>query len=114
MTALQWAVVEADLDPVRGSEQRGLRPVLVVSNEVFNQVMPNVTVLPLTSTQRRLYPYEVLLPKGAASQPLDSIAMAHQIRTISKERLRRTYGYLEDPSLREEVRAAIKEHLDLT
>ncbi len=113
MPALQWAVIEADLDPVRGSEQKGLRPVLVVSNEVFNQVMPNVTVLPLTSTHRRLYPYEILLPKGAAGQPLDSIAMAHQIRTISKERLRRVYGYLEDESRREAVRQAIRDHLDL-
>ena len=46
MPLLQWAVVEADLDPVRGSEQRGVRPVLVVSNEEFNQAIPNVTVPP--------------------------------------------------------------------
>ncbi len=59
MTAtLQWTVLQASLDPVRGSEQSGLRPVLIVSNEEFNQAMPNVTVLPLTSTQRQLYPAE--------------------------------------------------------
>ena len=113
MPALQWAVIEANLDPVQGSEQRGRRPVLVVSNEEFNQAMPNVTMLPLTSTQRRLYPSEVLLPKGAAGQPLDSIVMAHQVRTISKARLGHQLDYLDDGPLREAIRDAIREHFDL-
>lgn len=113
MAALQWAVVDADLDPVRGSEQRGLRPVLVVSSEEFNQAVPNVTVLPLTSTNRRLYPAEVVLARGGAGQPKDSIIMAHQVRTISKERLGRVWGYLDDASLREAVKEAIREHFDL-
>jgi len=94
MAVFQWAVMEAILDPVAGAEQKGTRPVLIVSNEEFNQVMPNVTVLPLTSTKRRLYPSEVLLPQGKAGQPLDSIIMAHQIRTISKQRLKGLLGYL--------------------
>ncbi len=113
MTVFQWAVMEANLDPVAGAEQKGTRPILIVSNEEFNQVMPNVTVLPLTSSKRRLYPSEVFLPKGKVGQPLDSIIMAHQIRTISKQRLKGLLGYLEDHQLREEVCTAIKEHLDL-
>ena len=113
MPPLQWAVMEADLDPVRGSEQRSSRPILVVSNEEFNQAIPNVTVLPLTSTRRDLYPSEVLLPARRAGQPLDSIVMAHQIRTISQQRLRRRFGYLEDSALRAAVRDAMREHLDL-
>ena len=113
MPTFQWAVMEANLDPVAGAEQKGIRPVLIISNEEFNQAMPNVTVLPLTSTQRQLYPSEVLLPKGKAGQPLDSIIMAHQVRTISKQRLRGLIGYLEDQQLRHQVREAIKEHLDL-
>src|SRR3989442_12055693 len=100
MPPWQWAVVDADLDPVRGSEQRGRRPVLVVSNEDFNQAMPNLTVLPLTSTQRALYPAEVVLPGGAAGQPRDSIVMAHQIRTIAKERVARRFAYLFERYLR--------------
>ena len=113
MPAFQWAVMEANLDPAAGVEQKGTRPVLITSNEEFNQAMPNVTVLPLTSTKRRLYPSEVFLPQGKAGQPLDSIIMAHQIRTISKQRLQRLIGHLEDPQLRDEVCAAIKEHLDI-
>ncbi len=113
MTDLQWAVIDANLNPVIGAEQKGIRPVLVVSNEEYNQVVPNVTILPLTSTQRRLYPSEVLLPKGETGQPLDSIIMAHQIRTISKQRLGKFLGHLDDSQLRYEVRSAIKSHLDI-
>lgn len=76
-------------------------------------MMPNVTILPLTSTQRRLYPSEVELRAGEAGQPLDSIVMAHQVRTISKERLGASIGYLENLSLREALRDALREHFDL-
>ena len=113
MPVLQWAVYEANLDPIAGSEQKGTRPVLIVSNEEFNQAMPNLTVLPLTSTQRRLYPSETLLLAGKAGQPSEAIVMAHQIRTISKQRLGRSLGYLDDTHLRHEVRLALKEHLEL-
>ena len=87
----------ADLNPVIGSEQRGKRPVLVVSDEVFNSVMPVVTILPLTSLKkgRRIYPNEVLLPKGIGGLSTDSIILAHQIRTISKQRLGKLLGFVE-------------------
>ena len=113
MPDLRWAVMEANLDPASGAEQKGTRPVLIVSNEEFNQAMPNVTVLPLTSTRRRLYPSEVLLATGIAGQPLESIIMAHQIRTISKQRLGKRLGHLDDLQVQKEVNAAIKEHLEL-
>jgi mRNA interferase MazF len=113
MPVFQWAIMEASLDPVAGAEQKGTRPVLIVSNEEYNQAMPNVTVLPLISTKRHLYPSEVFLPRGKAGQPLDSIIMAHQIRTISKQRLIGLLGYLKDRQRRDEVCLAIKEHLSL-
>jgi len=49
MPVFQWAIMEANLDPVAGAEQKGTRPVLIASNEEYNQVMPNVTVLPSRS-----------------------------------------------------------------
>ncbi|MBN2075027.1 MAG: type II toxin-antitoxin system PemK/MazF family toxin [Dehalococcoidales bacterium] len=113
MPDFQWAVYEANLDPAAGAEQKGNRPVLIVSNEEFNQEMPNITVLPLTFTQRRLYPSEVLLDSEIAGQPWDSIVMAHQIRTISKQRLGKLIGYLNDANLRSEISEAMKEHLDI-
>jgi mRNA interferase MazF len=113
VTTLQWLVVDAELDPARGSEQRGRRPVLIVSDEEYNQAMPNVTVLPLTTTRRARYPAEVVLPAGVAGQPMESIVMAHQIRTISKQRLGHVHGQLADAALRKAVREALAEHLDL-
>ncbi len=109
----QWAVIDVDLNPSVGSEQGGRRPVLIVSNEAFNQAMPVLTVLPLTSTPRRLYPAEITLPKRVAGQTLDSIVMAHQIRTISKHRISRLVGHLADQSLRQQVQQALRDHLDL-
>ena len=111
--AFRWGVFEAFLDPGIGSEQAGRRPVMVVSNDRFNNAMPSVTVLPLTSTMRTLYPSEVSLPAEAAGQPQASIAMAHQVRTISKTRLRRQIGTLTDPLLQRDIEAAIRSHFDL-
>jgi len=112
---LQWTLFPVNLDPAVGSEQAGQRPVLVVSNEIMNQALPIVTVLPVTSNKpgRRVYSTEVLLPAGAAGQPTDSIVMAHQIRTISKERLRAPYGRLADPALQQAIRVAMRLYLDL-
>ena len=114
MKTYQWAVIEANLNPATGAEQKGIRPVIIVSNEEFNQAMPNVTVVPLTYTKRHLYPSEVFLPKGKAGQPFDSIIMVHQIRIISKKRLEGMFGHLEDVQLQNEVRTAIREHLDIS
>jgi mRNA interferase MazF len=106
---LQWGLYEAELDPAAGLS----RPVLVVSGEEFNQAMPGVTVLPLTTSRRALYPSEVLLPAEQGRLPKDAIVMAHQARMISKARLRRLLGRLEDDGLRAQVRAALGEHFDL-
>ncbi|HAV10135.1 MAG TPA: hypothetical protein DCX22_00725 [Dehalococcoidia bacterium] len=53
------------------------------------------------------------MPEGRAGQPLKSIIMTHQIRTISKQRLGRLIGYLDDIQLRDEIHSALKEHLDI-
>ncbi|MBK9964186.1 MAG: type II toxin-antitoxin system PemK/MazF family toxin [Holophagales bacterium] len=112
--ALQWRLFRATLDPVLGSEQVGTRPVLVVSREVINQALPVVAVVPLTSLKpgRRVYSTEVLLPAGAAGQPEASLALAHQVRTISVRRLGSPFGELADPQLRSRAREALKVFLD--
>lgn len=111
----QWQVVRVQLDPVRGTEQAGDRPALIVSHEAVNESLEIVTLLPLTTNRRkrRLYPTEVALPAKKAGQPNDSIILAHQIRTVAKERLGKTYGRLDDESLRDQVRASMRLHLDL-
>ena len=111
---LQWNVFLARLDPAEGSEQKGTGPVLVISAEDFNSVMPNLTILPLTSRKegRRVYPNEVLLSKGTAGLAADSIVLCHQIRTISKTRLANALGPISSPQLRRAVRSALRFHLD--
>jgi mRNA interferase MazF len=89
--------------------------VLVVSREAINRSLPVVAVLPLTTCKpgRKVYSSEVLIPAGAAGQPVDSVVLGHQVRTISRRRLGERYGQLTDPSLREGVRNALKVFLDL-
>ena len=112
---LQWDLFEADLDPSVGREQGGeSRPVLIVSNDGFNKVFDVVTVLPLTKTdgkKRRVYPFEVVMPAHLAGNPLESIIMPQQIRTISKHRLLSRIGQLEGVALRREIEDRILDHL---
>ncbi len=111
----RWQVFYANLDPVLGSEQAGTRPVLVVSEEDFNQVMQLVTVLPLTSRKpgRHVYPNEVLVRRGTAGLAFDSIVLAHQVRTITKQRVKSEIGSLDDSSIKEQVLEAIKDHFGI-
>ena len=114
-TPLQWSVYSVDLDPTVGSEQAGRCPVLIISRESANTALPVVTAIPLSSLKprRRIYPNEAVIPKGVAGLKRDSIVMAHQLRTLSKKRLGHHIGTLDDPSLREDVRTAMKTQLHL-
>jgi mRNA interferase MazF len=89
--------------------------VLVISREAINRSLPIVAVLPLTTCKpgRKIYSSEVLIPAGAAGQPVDSVALGHQIRTISRRRLGERYGELTDPEFRQGVRSALKVFLNL-
>ena len=79
----------------------------------FNRVMPVVTILPLTSLKpgRKVYPNEVLLPKGLGDLRRRSLVLAHQIRTIAKDRLVGLYGYLHDAEGQARIQQAVRIHL---
>jgi len=112
----QWHIFLASLDPTQGSEQAGKRPVLVISRERINQLLPVVNVIPLTSRKsasRTIYPNEVLLPASIAGVKVDSIALCYQIRTLDKSRLEQDLGHLVDERLRREILAAIRFQLEL-
>lgn len=111
----KWGIFIADLNPVQGSEQKGTRPVIVISDEDFNKLMPVVTVLPVTSLKegRRVYPNEVLLKQGTGGLAQDSIILAHQIRTISKDRLRDSIGFINNHSTHDAINDALRVHLNL-
>lgn len=114
-TNYKWTIFFADLNSAKGSEQRGRRPVLVISDEVFNREMPTITVLPITSLKkgRKVYPNEVLLPKEVTGLPHDSLVLVHQIRTISKGRLEKVVGGIKKMELVEAINNALKIHLNL-
>lgn len=110
----RWDLVQVDLDPREGSEQGGVRPALVVSNDGFNRHFPLLTVLPLTGSsgkRRPVYAFEVLLPAGAAGNPDESIVMPQQIRTVSRSRVRERLGSLGDPVLRRALEERLLDHL---
>lgn len=113
---LQWTIFLASLDPTTGSEQAGRRPVLVVSRERLNQLLPVVNVLPLTSRRsprRTVYPNEVLIPAGTAGLSADSIVLCYQIRTLDKRRLEHPIGELQNSALQAAVLEALRFQLDM-
>ena len=115
MVEYQWHIFWVNLDPAKGSEQSAARPVLVISSEQMNQSLPIVGVISLTSFKenRKIYPAECFLSKSETGLDRDSIAMAHQIRVISKERLGRECGFISSQDLREKIKIALKKYLDI-
>ncbi|MCE7985939.1 MAG: type II toxin-antitoxin system PemK/MazF family toxin [Caldilinea sp. CFX5] len=112
----QWWIFLAVLDPTLGSEQAGKRPVLVMSKEAVNQLLPVVNVVPLTSRKssaRTIYPTEVLLPAVQTSLKQDSIALCYQIRTLDKSRLERALVELQDNRLHQKILNALRFQLEL-
>ena len=103
-----------NLDPGRGLEQTGRRPVLVLQNDIGNEVAPTTIVAPLTTKSfTKEYPTNVHLPKGAGGLKSDSTVLLSQIRTVDKFRLQKKLGSLSDGYL-EKVDRAVKISLGLS
>lgn len=102
----------ADLSPVIGSEQGGLRPVLIVQNDVGNRYSPTVIAAAITSkTGKTKLPTHIDVTHSAESlcEPglaRDSVILLEQVRTIDKKRLREHVGHLDDQTM-QRVNAAI-------
>jgi mRNA interferase MazF len=114
VTLRKWDVAWAGLDPTKGHEQAGRRPVLIFCNDAISEPIGLVAVIPLTAWKkgRVVYPTEVLIPKGSAGLLSPSLALAHQIRTLSSQRLTGPVGKLEDTDLRAAVEKALRLWLD--
>ena len=85
----------ADLNPIVGSEQGGIRPVLIIQNDVGNQYSPTVIVAAVTSQiNKAKMPTHVELSAALCGLPRDSVALAEQLRTLDKQRLRDKLGCL--------------------
>lgn len=86
----------ADLSPVVGSEQGGVRPVLIIQNNVGNKYSPTIIAGAITSqlTKAKL-PTHIEVKKGQFGLPKDSVILLEQLRTLDKRRLREKLGALD-------------------
>ncbi|MCM1529704.1 MAG: type II toxin-antitoxin system PemK/MazF family toxin [Alistipes sp.] len=91
MVVKRGDIFYADLDPIIGSEQGGIRLVLVVQNNVGNKYSPTVVVLPISSAKKNNMPTHIHI-RGSKLLPKNSIVLAEQIRTIDRNRLLRYVG----------------------
>ena len=90
----------ADLSPVIGSEQGGVRPVLIIQNDVGNKYSPTVIVVAITSQiNKAKLPTHIELDAKSHGLPKDSVILTEQIRTIDKKRLREKIGILSDEKM---------------
>ena len=103
----------ADLNPSRGSEQAGIRPVIVVQRDNLERFTRTVVVVPLTSNMRRAQvPGTVVIPAGEGGLAQDSVALCYQIVVIDRQRLQRQLGTL-SPSYLSALKEALKYTLEL-
>lgn len=92
----------ADLSPVVGSEQGGIRPVLIVQNDTGNKHSPTVIAAAITSqTGKARLPTHITLTAGSVGLPKDSIVLLEQVRTLDKRRLREHMGRVDDRVMRQ-------------
>ena len=96
MNVRRGDIYYADLSPVVGSEQGGVRPVLIVQNDVGNRFSPTVIAAAITSQQAKAkLPTHISLQANGSGLTKDSIVLLEQIRTIDKHRLREKMGRLD-------------------
>ena len=98
----------ADLSPVVGSEQGGIRPVLIVQNDTGNKYSPTVIAAAITSQiGKNKLPTHIEIDSKEVGLKTDSIVLAEQIRTIDKSRLKEKIGHIDDEQVMGKINSAI-------
>jgi mRNA interferase MazF len=89
-------IYDARLDPTEGSEQAGVRPVIIVSRDAINAFSPVVLAVPCTTyrAERRIFPSQIVIHAPDGGLSADSVALAEQVRALAKGRLGRLRGML--------------------
>ena len=106
-------ILLVNLEPVIGSEQGRIRPVLVIQNDISNEYSPTTIIAPITSkVYKKEYPTNVFLSKQDSKLDKDSTVLLNQIRTIDKSRIKRRISSLNGFTMKK-VDLAIKISLDL-
>lgn len=97
MTVKRGDIFYADLSPVVGSEQGGMRPVLIVQNDVGNKFSPTVIAAAITSQRDKTQlPTHIPLISQSCGLAKDSVVLLEQVRTIDKKRLKERMGKIDD------------------
>ena len=100
MAVKRGDIYYADLSPVIGSEQGGVRPVLIVQNDVGNKYSPTVIAAAITSQREKAkLPTHIKLQTEDCGLSKESVVLLEQIRTIDKKRLKERMGKLDDDSM---------------
>ena len=106
MTVKRGDIFYADLSPVVGSEQGGIRPVLIVQNDVGNKFSPTVIAAAITSQREKAnLPTHIELAAADCGLSRNSVVLLEQIRTIDKKRLKERMGRIAGNSMQEVDRA---------
>lgn len=107
MNVKRGDIFYADLSPVVGSEQGGLRPVLIVQNDIGNKYSPTVIAAAITSRMGKTKLPTHIDVKGSGGEmggdmglAKDSVILLEQIRTLDKKRLKEKMGHLDDETMR--------------
>ncbi len=97
----------ADLSPVIGSEQGGVRPVLIIQNDLGNKYSPTVIAAAITSrTGKTKLPTHIEIESSCGLKS-NSVVLAEQIRTIDKSRLKERIGHIDDETIIDKVNSAL-------
>ncbi len=102
----------ADLNPVIGSEQDGIRPVLIIQNDIGNKYSPTVIALAITTKFKNNIPTHIPIKAGESGLEKDSVILVEQVRTLDKTRLKEKIGVIDDKTL-EKVKEALKLSLSI-
>jgi mRNA interferase MazF len=114
MIVKRGEVYLADLSPVKGSEQGGTRPVLIIQNDIGNRFSPTVIIAAITAKiSKAKLPTHIEIDKDEVGLIKDSVILLEQIRTIDKKRLDNKIGSLEENTM-VKVNKAIEISLGLT
>ncbi len=100
MNIKRGEIYYADLSPVVGSEQGGVRPVLIIQNNVGNKYSPTVIAAAITSQQDKTnLPTHIKVDANGCGLQKDSVVLLEQVRTIDKRRLKEKMGSLDNLSM---------------
>ena len=98
----------ADLSPVVGSEQGGIRPVLIIQNDLGNKYSPTVIAAAITSqTGKNKLPTHIEIDSNLCGLKSNSVVLTEQIRTIDKSRLKERIGHIDDENIINQVNNAL-------